>query len=163
VGGSPLEEMTVLDFFLRHHPHVGALVVVTDPSWCAHAPDPPRPFPYWLYEDGRFGYVRRMLSVPAIEHAFQRVAIGLGIRKRMAPTGTFNPEDVWPAGQFSDKNRPADPAPLPPDESLGFYPEVARLEAVIKKLPPDLPVVILVPPTFGPSVPAPGTPLARER
>jgi hypothetical protein len=164
VGGSPREQLAVLDFFQRHHPHVGALVFVTDPAWCAHAPDlNPRPFPYWLYEDGRLGYARRLLSTPSIEHAFQRLSIGLGLRKRMDPTGTFRSDDVWPAGQFFAKNPPADPAPLPPNVSLIFYPEVARLEAVIKKLPPDLPVVILVPPTFASTVPSPDTPQAAER
>src|SRR5882724_10604216 len=81
----------------------------------------------------------------------------------MDPTGTFNPDDVWPPGQFFAKNRPADPAPRPPNVSLIFYPEVARLQAVIEKLPPDLPVVILVPPTFATTVPPPDTPLAAER
>ena len=28
--------VAALDFFLRHHPDVGALVVAADPSWCAH-------------------------------------------------------------------------------------------------------------------------------
>lgn len=164
VGGSPREELAVLDFFMRHHPRMGALVFVTDPAWCAHAPDPnPRPFPYWLYDDGRLGYARRLLSGQSIEHAFQRLSIGLGYRKRMDPAGTFNPDDVWPAGQFFEKAPPADPAPWPPDVSVKFYPEVARLEAVIKALPSDLPVVILVPPTFATKVPAPDTPQAAER
>jgi hypothetical protein len=164
VGGSPAEELTVLDFFLRHHPRVGALVFATDPYWCAHTPDAhPRPFPYWLYADGSLGYARRLLSGAAIEHAMQRVAIGLGWRKRIDPTGTYNPEDVWPAGRFFAENRPADPAPLPPEVSLIFFPEVSRLAAVIKKLPPDLPVVILVPPTFATTVPQPGSQLAWER
>ena len=164
VGGSPREQLAVLDFFQRHHPHVGALVFVTDPAWCAHALDlNPRPFPYWLYEDGWLGYARRLLSGPSIEHAFQRLSIGLGLRKRMDPTGTFRSDDVWPAGEFFAKNPPGDPAPLPPNVSCIFYPEVARLEAVIKKLPSDLPVVILVPPTFASTVPLPDTPVAGER
>jgi hypothetical protein len=164
VGGNPAEELAVLDFFLRHHAHVGALVFVTDPSWCEHIPDAhPRPFPFWLYSEGSFGYARRLLSAPALEHAFQRVAIGLGMRKRIDPTGTFNPEDVWPAGRFFEENKPADPAPMPAEMSLIFFPEVARLGQAIKKLPPDLPVVILVPPTFASTVPPPGSRLAWER
>jgi hypothetical protein len=164
VGGSPNEELAVLDFFLRRHPRVGALVIVTDPSWCAHALDThPRPFPYWLYENGSLGYARRLLSGPSIEHAAQRVTIGLGWRKRMDPTGTFNTDDVWPVGQFFEKNTPADPAPSAVDASPISYPEVARLDDAVKKLPADLPVVILVPPTFAATVPQPGSALAMER
>ncbi len=37
-GASPREEFAVLDFFLRQHRRVGALVIVADPSWCAHDP-----------------------------------------------------------------------------------------------------------------------------
>jgi len=164
VGGTPREELTVMDSFLRHHRRVGALVIVTDPSWCEHVLDKyPRPFPYWLYDDGWLGYARRLLSGQSIEHAMQRVSIGLGLRQRGNPDGTFNPEDVWPVGQFFEKNRPADPAPISPNVSLRLLPEVARLEAAVKKLPSDLPVVILVPPTQAETVPQPGTALERER
>ena len=63
-----------------------------------------RPFPYWLYDTSLIGYAGRLWSGAAIEHALQRVAIGLGLRKRIDPTGTFNSEDIWPAGQFLEKN-----------------------------------------------------------
>jgi hypothetical protein len=163
VGGSPAEDLAVLDFFTRHHAHVGALVFVTDPSWCVHAREKPRPFPYWLYDTSSLGYAGRLWSGAAIEHALQRLAIGLGLRKRIDPTGTFNAEDVWPAGQFFEKNTPADPVPLPRDGSFMLFPEVARLDAAIRQLPADLPVVILVPPTFASTVPQPGSAVAWER
>ena len=163
VGGSPAEEMTVLDFFLRHHAHVGALVFVTDPSWCVHEREKPRPFPYWLYDTSLPGYAGRLWSGAAIEHAFQRVAIGLGLRKRIDPTGTFNFEDVWPAGQFFEKNYPADPPAVDDAAIRNLFPEASKLDEMIRKLPAEVPVVILVPPTFASTVPQPGSGLARER
>ena len=164
VGGSPREEMAVLDFFLRHHERVGALVIVTDPGWCVHDDrEKPRPFPYWLYGDSRLVYAGYLFSGAGIEHAIQRVSIGLGKRQRADPTGTFNSEDVWPVGQFFEKNIPADPLPAADASGRDVFPEVAKLDAVVKKLPPGVPVVILVPPTFGKTVPLPGSAIAAER
>ena len=164
VGGSPAEEMAVLDFFLRHHSRPGALVLVTDAGWCVHEVEKtPRSFPYWLYARDSLPYARRLLSSAAIEHALQRVAIGLGLRERIDPTGTFNPEDVWPAGQFFERARPADPPPAATETGRDALPEVSRLEGVIGKLPADLPVVILVPPTLATTVPPTGSALAADR
>jgi hypothetical protein len=163
VGGSPMEELAVLDFFQRHHRRVGALVFVTDPWWCEHYQrEPPRPFPYWLYDDAWLAYAGRLMSSASIEHAVQRASIGLGFRRRNDPSGTFNTDDVWPAGQFFAKNAPKDPPPVDA-ASRDVFPEVAKLDAVVKKLPPDVPVVILVPPTFATTVPQAGSDVAAER
>ena len=93
-GANPHEQFAVLDFFLRHHARVGALVFVVDPWWCAHHPieSPPGAFPHWLYGDSSIAYAARLLSWPAIEHAFQRLSIGLGRHQRMDPTGFFSYE-----------------------------------------------------------------------
>jgi hypothetical protein len=164
VGGSPREELAVLDFFLRHHAHVGALVIGADPSWCVHeAKEKPRPFPYWLYGRSRLAYAGALFSGAAIEHAIQRVQIGLGKRQRSDPTGTFDSEDTWPIGEFRDTSRPADPPPVANTVLRDVFPWVSNLGEVIKKLPGDLPVVVLVPPTAAPTVPQPGTVEATER
>jgi hypothetical protein len=162
VGGSPREEMTVLDFFLRQHRRVGALVFVTDPGWCEHGQrEMSREFPYALYGDSRLVYAGYLFSGAGIEHAVQRVSIGLGRRQRSDPSGTFNTEDVWPAGQFFARNDPRDP---PPDAARAdIFPEVTKLDDAVKKLPSEVPVVILVPPTLASTVPPPGSALAAER
>jgi hypothetical protein len=163
-GAGPREQFTVLDFFLRHHPRVGALVFVTDPSWCVHESAPPwTGFPYWLYGSSSLAYAARLMSWPAIEHAFQRVSIGLGWRKRIDPTGTFNPDDVWPQGAFYATNPPRDPIPAATLAGRDSFPEVLRLDDLIKKLPSDVAVVLVVPPTFAATVPQPGSVTAAER
>jgi hypothetical protein len=164
VGGNPPEELTVLDFFLRHHSQVGALVIGADPSWCWHEPEKkPRPFPYWLYSKSRLVYAGALFSGAAIEHAVQRIQIGLGQRQRSDPTGTFDSEDTWPIGEFRDTNRPADP-PLPTSAALhDVFPHVADLTETVMKLPAAVAVVVLVPPTFASMVPKPNTPEAAER
>jgi hypothetical protein len=163
-GAGPYEQFPVLDFFLRHHPRVGALVIVTDPSWCVHESATPwTGFPYWLYGNSSLGYAARLMSWPAIEHAFQRVSIGLGWRKRIDPTGAFNPDDVWPQGAFYPVNPPKDPPPAATVAGRDNFPEVARLDQLVRKLAADVAVVLVVPPTFATTVPQPGTLVAAER
>jgi hypothetical protein len=164
VGGSPREELTVLDYFLRQHTDVGALVIGADPSWCAHEQNnKPRTFPYWLYGKSRFVYAGALFSGAAIEHAVQRVQIGLGKHQRSDPTGTFDSEDTWPIGEFRDMNRPADPLPAVSAALRDVFPWVSKLDAVIKQLPNEIPVVVLVPPTLASTVAQPGTPEAADR
>jgi hypothetical protein len=160
-GASPPEEFAVLDFFLRHHPRARALVVVTDPSWCAHdSAEPWRAFPYWLYGKSSLVYAARLFSWPALEHAFQRLSIGLGLRKRMDPTGTF--KDIWPVGEFHETNRPKDPPPAATIAGRDIFPELTQLDEVIKKLPADIAMVLTVPPTLYPMIPQPGTVAGAE-
>lgn len=164
VGAGPREEFAALDFFLRHHSHVGALVVVTDPSWCAHdRADPWGRFPYWLYGESSLRYAAKLISWPAIQHASQRLSIGLGLSKRMDPTGAFNSDDVWPPGEFHEANRPRDPPPAATIAGRDTFPEVSLLDDVIKKLPISVAVVLAVPPTLSTMVAQPGTVAAAER
>ncbi len=164
VGGSPREELAVLDFFQRQHAHVGAVVIGADPSWCVHEENnKPRPFPYWLYGRSRLVYAGALFSGAAIEHAIQRVQIGLGKRQRSDPTGTFDSEDTWPVGAFYDANRPADPLPAESAALRDVFAWVSKLDGAIRKLPNDVPVVVLVPPTEASVVAQPGTPEAADR
>jgi hypothetical protein len=164
VGGSPREELTVLDFFLRQHAHVGAVAIGADPSWCEHEQNnQPRPFPYWLYGKSRLVYASALFSGAAIEHAVQRVQIGFGKRQRSDPIGTFDSEDTWPIGVFREINRPADPPPAASEALRDVFPWVSKLDETIKKLPGDVAVVVLVPPTQASMVAQPGTPQAADR
>jgi len=164
-GGSAREQLAVLDFFLRNHPRVGALVIVADPFWCGHERVAPRPgeFPYWLYGSSSLAYMARLLSWPAIEHVSQRISIGLGWRKRNDPDGFFSYEDIWLPGTFRDTNRPRDPAPAATAAGRDNFPDIALLDDVVKRLPVSVSVVLVVPPTFNTTVAKPGTPAAAER
>jgi len=164
-GGSPREQLAVLDFFMRNHQRVGALVFITDPWWCAHDRAEPAPgrFPYWLYGKSSLAYAARLISWPAIEHASQRISIGFGLRKRTDPDGFFSYEDIWLPGTFRETNRPRDPALAVTAAGRDIFPEVSQLDDVIKKLPASVPVVLLVPPTFYTTVAIPGTAEGVER
>jgi hypothetical protein len=164
VGASPREQFAVLDFFLRHHPRVGALVIVTDPSWCVHErAEPWAAFPYWLYGQSSLAYAARLLSWPAIEHAFQRLSIGFGKHQRRDPTGAFAADDVWPPGEFHAAVAPKDPPPAATVAGRDILPEVSLLDEFIRRLPSDIAVVLIAPPTFSTTVPQPGSVVAAER
>jgi hypothetical protein len=164
-GGSPREQLAVLDFFLRNHQRIGALVFVTDPFWCSHQPieTPPGRFPYWLYDNNALTYATRLLSWPAIEHVSQRISIGLGWRPRNEPNGYFSYEDIWPPGVFREVNRPRDPVPAATAAGRDVFPEIALLDAAVKRLPAGVAVVLVVPPTVHSTIAQPGTAAAAER
>ncbi|MBR0791853.1 hypothetical protein JQ631_22460 [Bradyrhizobium manausense] len=164
-GSAPREQLAVLDFFLRHHKQVGALVIAADPGWCVHArpKEEGAPFPYWLYDTSVVTYAMRLISWQAIEQAFQRLGIGLGKRQRMNPDGFVSYEDIWPPGRFKEINAPRDPAPAISTEMRAVFPEISALQDVVRSLPPDVAIVIVVPPTFAPTVPKHGTDAALER
>lgn len=164
-SSAPREQLAVLDFFLRNHKQIGALVIAADPGWCVHArpKEEGAPFPYWLYDRSVVTYAVRLISWQAIEQAFQRLGIGLGWRPRMNPDGFVSYEDIWPPGQFKEVGWPRDPAPAPSAEARATFPEIAALVEIVRKLPADVPIVIIVPPTFAATVPEPGTDVALER
>jgi hypothetical protein len=163
-GGTAREQLAVLDFFLRNHSRVGALVIVADPFWCSHQRVEPRPgdFAYWLYGQNSLAYAARLMSWPAIEHVAQRISIGLGWRQRNNPDGFFSYEDIWPPGTFREASRPRDPVPVAAPKR-DIFPEISLLGDVVKGLPADVSVVVVVPPTFHTFVAKPGTPEATER
>ena len=165
-GSVPRQQRVVLDFFLNHHKQVGALVIVTDPDWCVHAQEKEVggvPFPDWLYDGNAVTHAVRSISWQAIEQAFQRISIGLGHRPRMNPDGFVSYEDIWPPGQFKEVGWPRDPAPALSADKRATFPEIAALRAIVGKLPADVPVIIVVPPTYAETVPKPGTETALER
>jgi hypothetical protein len=103
-----------------------------------------------------------MVSWQGIEHGFQRLAIGLGLRQRAHADGFENYEEYWHP-PFRATNAPRDPLPAASDAERNLFPAISRLDAAIKRLPPDVPVVVIVPPTFHTMVPQPGTPASREQ
>jgi hypothetical protein len=158
IGANPLETLAVLDLYLRSHPHPGALVIGADPSWCSHQePELGPELPYWLYDRSFFVYAVRMISWQTIEHAFQRVAIGLGVSQRGVVDGFLDYEEFWLPGRFREAAPPRDPPPAATDAGRNVFPAISLLDAAIKRLPPDVPIVLIVPPTVYPTVPQPGT------
>jgi hypothetical protein len=162
-GSGPREQLALLDFFLRQHAHAGALVIVTDESWCQRDAALPlqHPFPFWLYEESNLNFLSRLFSSRALDHTLRRILIGLGLRQRTAPDGYWDYEQNGPQ-QFQPVIVPrGDGGPAPAHISDDF-PAVPLLAAAIKKMPPDLPLVLAVPPVFAATLPRPGSLAAAE-
>ena len=163
-GGTPPEQLAVLDFFIRHHRRTGAIVIGADTPWCTHDTQvrSEHPFPYWLYGDSTLDYATHIFSWRGIDHAIQRVLIGLGRQQRRSADGTFNYEDVYPSEQHPEVKQPKQRL-LFTGEIDASFPMLRRLAARIEKLPADVSIIVLVPPTFFTTVPSSGTRAAAEQ
>ena len=162
-GTGPREQLAIVNFFVRQHRQVGALVVVTDASWCQRDPALPmqHPFPFWLYGDSNLDYLGRLFSTRALRLSLRRVMVGLGLRPRSAPDGYWDYEKEGPGELAPVITSHDDGGPAPAKVSQDF-PAVALLDGAIRKLPPDVPVVLVVPPSFAATLPRPRTLAAVE-
>src|SRR5579872_4846068 len=72
-GSGPSEHMTVMRYFMRHHPDLSAILLNVDERWCTHDPKLPEgfPFPFWLYR-GNLEYLANLLRTRAIMYAQKR-------------------------------------------------------------------------------------------
>jgi hypothetical protein len=162
-GTGVREQLAILNFFARHHPRLGALVLLTDDAWCVRDPALPleHPFPFWLYGDSLTHYVGRLFSSRALGHTWRRVLIGLGLRKRSEPDGYWDYEALGPR-EFQPMILEPNDAPAPAAAVSDAFPAVALFGEKLKTLPGDVPVVLVVPPTYHTRVARPGTAGAAE-
>jgi hypothetical protein len=161
-GTGPREQLTVLHWFARNHREIGAIVMVADPVWCVRDPalPPPNPFPFWLYSDDTSEYLSNIFETRSLTHAWRRTLMWLGLRKRSRPDGYWDYEvGRTPAYRptIPIDFTPASLSARPPEEP---FPANERLRIALADLAADVPVVILVPPTFYSELPAVGTPEA---
>ncbi|MDB5519539.1 MAG: hypothetical protein JWQ17_6297 [Tardiphaga sp.] len=163
-GFDPREQLATLDFYIRQHSRIGALVVVTNMPWCARAPLPAlrEAFPFWLYDGSAPDYAARLFSWRALEHVAQRIMIGLGSRTRENPDGHVDYEEIWPPGEFRDTDIPREMVPTVAGKADDAFPFIMRLGTALEKLPADAPLVLVMPPTFRTLVPQPGSVAAAE-
>ena len=162
-GTGPREQLAIMDFFARHHPRLGALVIVTDAGWCMRDPALPlqHPFPFWLYGESTLEYAGRLFSSRALGRTWRRMLLVMGLRQRSAPDGYWDYEANGP-GEFAPLITPQSEAAAALGPLSDFFPGVALLGDAIRKLPADVPVVLVVPPTFYSMLPRPGSAAASE-
>jgi hypothetical protein len=162
-GTGPREQLAIMDFFLRQHARPGALVIVTDASWCQRDAALPmrHPFPFWLYGDSTIDYVSRLFSTRALRLTLRRLLVGSGLRPRSTPDGYWDYEKEGPA-ELMPVIGPRDDGGPAVTQASPYFPAVELLDRAIKALAPDVSVVLLVPPTFHTDIPRPGTLAAAE-
>jgi hypothetical protein len=163
-GTRPREQLSILNFFVRNHSRIRALVIVADdPSWCTRDATLPlqHPFPFWIYDANNLEYAARLFSARALGHAWQRVMLALGFRKPVAPDGYSDYELIW-FWEFR-----GEPTLQTSPERVGstgdVFPAVALLNTAIRKISVDTAVILVVPPVFYKDIPQPGSSEATER
>src|SRR5215831_9245801 len=70
-GANAPEQLAVMRWFIRHHAHIGAIVLAADQRWCSENPQPWRLFPFWLYGDSDWDYLVSSLNSRSASAAFR--------------------------------------------------------------------------------------------
>ena len=160
-GTGPREQLTLLRYFISHHEQPAALVIVTDPSWCAPEAAPPldHPFPFWLYGNN-LDYLRNLPSWHALELGFRRVGLALRLRQPVARIDGFLDYEIGWTWSFHPPPRALPeaedtPSDIPPAK-LSF-PAISQLDAILNELPPTVAVVVVVPPVYADDLPSPNS------
>jgi hypothetical protein len=162
-GTGPREQLAMMDYFVRHHSRIGALVITADAGWCLRDPALPlqHPFPFWLYGQSKLDYFSRLFSSRALRHSWRRLMIWAGRRQPTAADGYWDYETEGPREFQPVITERGDGGPAPQSVSDDF-PAVTLLHAAIRKLPAEVPVVLFVPPAFYTTIPRAGTLAAAE-
>jgi len=156
-GVGAQEQLTLLRWFIQHHRQIGAVLLVADPVWCTQKLGPPAsPFPFWLYSESPFEYSLNMLDTKALDLAWRRTLLWLGLRKRSRPDGYWDYE----AGR-TWAFRPETPLNFTPAATQATspkvpFPAVTLLQTTLANLDSDVPLAIVVPPAFFTELPARG-------
>jgi hypothetical protein len=155
-GTGPREQLTVMNWVISHHPRYGAFVIVTDTTWCTSDPNPPMmyPFPFWLYGSD-LDYLANVLSPKALDRVAYRVQIALGLMQPADPVAYF---DYRGAVSINFVPEPiAHDEPADPHQPLPRFPWIDRLSEILAGLPPNIRVVVAMPPVYYTELPSPGT------
>jgi hypothetical protein len=161
-GSGPKEHMTMMRYFMRHHPAAQAIVLSADERWCGHDPSLPVifPFPFWLYR-GDLEYLAHLLSTRAVTSARNRIRLAMGWMPPVDPRGYMDYE----TGRVRNFH-PGIPAnlgdPPPPKPPSTYFPALGEFDAMLAELPPSVGVVILMPPVYQLILPRPGTQIAAD-
>lgn len=170
-GSGPVEQLVLLDYFLRHHAgNARTLVLTMDSSWCAADRYFTRerinnPFPFWLYDGDRLAYLANLVTPESIRQSRYKLSALLGRGKLYGANGYDNfelgrmwrIEEAWERldglnmGWMSDNDRAT------VDDFAAFDALETRLARISKTR-----IVIAFTPYYAPALPHPGS-LTAER
>jgi hypothetical protein len=161
-GSGPKEQMTIMRYFLRHHPGAEAMVLGVDERWCDHDPSLPVifPFPFWLYR-GDFEYFAHLLNTRAFTNAQARIKLAMGLAPPADPRGYVDYETgrVWNFHPSITPDVGAAAAVLPANT---YFPAFEEFAVLLAELPPQTRFVVMMPPVYHTMLPAPGTQAAAD-
>jgi hypothetical protein len=162
-GTGPREQAALLKWFVRNHSNIKAVLVGIDNQWCGQDPIPPiiTPFPFWLYGD-EVGYFANVIGTRSLDHGWRRLLISMGRSPVTDPAGYWNYERgrTWNFHPALLERAPVDLSPVASPEVK--FPSLDMLQFILASLSPDVRVVLLMPPVFYTSLPAPDTAVMRQ-
>jgi hypothetical protein len=156
LGSGPREQLTVIHYFVRRHANAAALVLVADQGWCTHDPTLLNPwkgesysFPHWLYGDSRLRYLANMLSARPFGLMRRRILFAMGRLGAVDPAGVAAYPASWNGAQAPIPTRePSIPLNGSPTQISTEFPAIDQLEALLAATPPDIAVVVIMPPIY---------------
>jgi len=161
----PRETLTLIDWFLRHHPGAARAVIVgVDAMWCTADPAFPndKPFPYWLFARGWGEYLAGLVSLNVVEELPRRVALLLSRKAdRARPDGYWDYEPNYVGLGYASNPEIRARLQARSDgggggNATGPFPAASRLEALLSAAP-DTALVLLRPPLYATAMPLPGS------
>lgn len=162
----PLEQLTLMRWFLAHHPAPRALVVAADDYWCTGDPalTNEKPFPFWLLAPDRGSYLRGLLRWPVAQEVAGRIGWLLGKRHKTArPDGWWDYEQNYLDLGFGtnpswDAQREIRPPTTPaPGRGGPAFPAAARFGDFVEALPARTALILVFPPVYAAALPPPGS------
>jgi hypothetical protein len=168
-GTGPREQTALLQWFIRNHSSIKAVILGIDDRWCGQDPDPAitTPFPFWLY-GGNIDYFANVLSTRSLDHSWRRFSIAVGLSPVTDPAGYWNYESgrAWNFHPELLQRAPV-AASVPVDLSAVAAPDLKfpsfdAVESIIAPLPAEVRVVLVMPPVFYTDLPRPGTAAMRR-
>jgi hypothetical protein len=156
-GTGPLEQLTLLRWFLAHHAEPAYAVFVVDDWWCDFNPQAPvrYSFPFWLY-DGWTAYLPRLLSPYAMDRGARRIGLALGLLSRIDPAN-FDDYEIGKTWAFHPGDALEDRSPQASSRPMTIaFPAIDRLRVALAGQP-ALPLVILMTPVYRTAIPRPGS------
>ena len=175
-GTGPYEQLTVLEWFVVHHPGgVRFVIVGIDSRWCdtptAFGPQGVSyPFPFWLYAGSRWDYLANVFSYKSLEAGVRRLSV-LSKPDRLARADGFNDYELGKqydpnsarrlmelGGNEGDQAAETGSAAMnaaAPGTDVG--PQFPRLGAILRSLPGTVTVVLVFPPREADALPAAGS------
>lgn len=157
-GTGPREQLTLMQWFIDHHDHIGAVVLAADSTWCTQDPALPitTPFPFWLYTESNAEYAANVLRSDALDRGWRRILVAFGIRHESDPTG-FSDYERGRAWAFA----PNVPEGLSPASGIRSpqrsFPAIEKLRAAVRQLAANARLIVVFPPVFVTQLPVAGS------
>ncbi|MBV9971188.1 MAG: hypothetical protein JO228_14475 [Xanthobacteraceae bacterium] len=146
-ASGPVEQMTMLRYFMQYHRRIDAVILTIDERWCGHDRSLPiiLPFPFWLYR-GDLEYLSHFFSTRALTFAARRIKMELGL----VPADDARGYQDYETGHYRNFH----PGPLRPVETREVAPlgtpfaGFDLLDPVLAELPATTRVVFLMSPVY---------------